>query len=118
MMDKYQEICIYMDQKPGSYRDFPFGPEVLVFKVGRKIFAILAWEDEPLRLSLKCDPAEALIYRNQYSSIIPGYHLNKQHWNTVICDESICNELLFDMIDHSYKLVIESLPKSERSRLG
>lgn len=76
-------------EKPEAVEDYPFGPEVAVFKVRDKMFATLAYDNEQARINLKCDPNEALILRDVYESVIPGYHMNKRHWNTVILDGSI-----------------------------
>jgi predicted DNA-binding protein (MmcQ/YjbR family) len=100
-----------------AVRDYPFGPEAAVFKVAGKIFAIVAGEDEPLRISLKCDPAEADFFRTMYDAVKPGYHLNKNHWNTVTLDGSVPEELFVKMIHSSYALVVKGLPKAERERL-
>jgi predicted DNA-binding protein (MmcQ/YjbR family) len=104
-MQTYEELISYLDAKAGSSRHFPFGPDALVYKARDKIFAIMAWQSEPIRLSLKCEPMLAIALRQEYTSVIPGYHLNKKHWNTLICDGSIPDRVLYDLIDHSYELI-------------
>lgn len=96
----------------------PFGPEVLVYKVLGKIFATLGFEDEVGRMNLKCDPERALELRDDYEAIIPGYHMNKKHWNTLVLDGSLSGELVGGLIDHSYDLVVKGMPKKLRETLG
>lgn len=102
--------------RTGAVKDYPFGPEAAVFKVAGKMFAIVA-EAEPVRISLKCDPVEADFLRTMYAAVQPGYHLNKNHWNTVTLDGSVPDGLIVKMIDSSYALVVKGLPKTERERL-
>ncbi len=102
----------------GAAMDYPFGPDAAVFKVAGKMFALVASEDVPLRITLKCDPIEADFLRTMYSAIIPGYYMNKQHWNTITLDGSVPEELLLKMIDSSYALVVKGLRKAERAALG
>ena len=94
--------------QPGAIEDFPFGPEHSVFKVKGKMFAISALERTPLEVSLKCEPELAVELRNTYEAIRPGYHLNKRHWNTVDLDDSIEDDDLREMIDHSYDLIVSA----------
>jgi len=108
----------YFIEKQGTTEELPFGPDALVFKVLGKIYAIISWKQTPLKISLKCDPQEALALRTLYSAVKPGYHLNKEHWNTVTMDDSIPGEEIFKMIDASYYLVAVGLKKSEKERLG
>lgn len=114
----FDEICQYMESKKGTVKYLPFGPEVLVFKVVSKMYAILAWEDDPLRISLKSDPVDALILRQQYAAVLPGYHLNKKHWNTLVLDGSIPDDEVQRMIDDSYQLVVDSLTRKEKAELA
>jgi predicted DNA-binding protein (MmcQ/YjbR family) len=95
----------------------PFGEDVLVFKVGGKIFALAALDEVPATANLKCDPDLALEMRDRYEQVRPGYHMNKKHWNTVEIDSGIPNAELRKMIDHSYELVVKSLPKAARAKL-
>lgn len=83
----------------------PFGDNTLVFKIKGRIFLFLSLVQNPPRIHVKCDPEEALSLRERYSSVIPGYHMNKKHWNTVICDQSIPEKLILEWISTSYKLV-------------
>ena len=98
--------------------EIPFGPDVLVYKVRGRVFALAAFKATPLRLSLKCDPLHALALRAQYPAIQPGYHLNKRHWNTVTLDGSVPEEEFLAMIDESYRLAARGLPKADRLALG
>jgi predicted DNA-binding protein (MmcQ/YjbR family) len=107
----------YLSIKPGSTEDYPFGPDTTVFKVGGKMFALFGEDDNPIRMNLKCDPDEALILRDMFESVIPGYHMNKEHWNTIILDGSIPESEILKMIDESYRLVFKSLKKTEKARL-
>lgn len=107
---------------PGAYLDFPFGPEAAVFKVADKMFALVAWQEKPLAISLKCDPEDAIQFRAIFATTVrPGYHLNKRHWNTVTLDETIPGavpaELVGDMIAASYALVSKGLRKADREKL-
>lgn len=112
-----QELIRYCLTRTGAVEDFPFGPEPSVMKVGGKMFALIS-EDGAASISLKCDPFEADLLRAQYEAVKPGYHLNKRHWNTVTVDGSVPVQELLDMIDQSYGLVVRSLTKAEREKLG
>ena len=101
-IEQLREYCI---GKPDVEEGFPFGPEVLVFKVSGKMFLLLPLDTLPLQFNVKCDPEKAVELREQYSSVIPGYHMNKNHWNTVIADGSLSNTLLQQFVDDSYELV-------------
>ena len=107
----------YLLAKPEAFEDFPFGPDVAVMKVGKKMFATLVENNSGARMNLKCDPDEALILRDIFSAILPGYHMNKRHWNTLCLDGSIPRGEIERMIDNSYALVVKSLPRAERQRL-
>jgi predicted DNA-binding protein (MmcQ/YjbR family) len=102
----------------GATEEFPFGPENSVFKVAGKIFAITPLGERPLRVSVKCDPGLAEQLRASYPAIIPGYHLNKRHWNTVVLDGSLPDPMVRDMIEDSYDLVVSALPRATREALG
>ena len=104
--------------QPGAIQDFPFGPETSVFKVSGKIFALSALERTPLQVSVKCEPDLAVSLRDSYPAIRPGYHLNKRHWNTVTVDGSLPDQLVRDLIEDSYDLVVSALPKRVREELG
>ena len=107
----------YLLSKPGAREDLPFGPEVLVLKVCNKMFALIAWQETPLTLSLKAEPQQALLWRELYPAVGPGYHLNKRHWNTLRLDGSLPDTLVQAMIDHSWQQVVAGLKKAERQAL-
>jgi len=100
--------------KKGVTEEFPFDEETLVFKVAGKIFLLASLETIPLQINIKCDPEKAIELREEYDSILPGYHMNKKHWNTIIIDGTVPTRNLFEWIDDSYSLVISGLNKSER----
>jgi predicted DNA-binding protein (MmcQ/YjbR family) len=102
---------------PGSTESFPFGAETSVFKVAGKIFAISRLAGDPLEVSLKCEPLLAEQLRDAHAAIRPGYHLNKRHWNTVTIDGSIDDQMVRDMIEDSYDLVVSRLPLRRRQAL-
>jgi predicted DNA-binding protein (MmcQ/YjbR family) len=102
----------------GAQETFPFGPETAVFKVRGKIFALSRLGGDELRVSLKCDPTLAEQLREAHAAVIPGYHLNKRHWNTVIVDGSLPEQMIKDMIEDSYDLVVSHLPQRDRRGLG
>jgi predicted DNA-binding protein (MmcQ/YjbR family) len=104
--------------RPGVTEELPFGPLTTVFKVERKVFALSALERTPLEVSLKCEPGLAEALRRDHPAIRPGYHLNKRHWNTVLCDGSLPDQMVIDMLEDSYDLVVEGLPRRTRERLG
>lgn len=107
----------YLLSKPESREDYPFGPDISVFKIRNKMFATLSENNQQASMNLKCDPDEALALRDIFESIIPGYHMNKKHWNTVILDNSVPPGEIERMIDNSYSLVVRSLKKAERASL-
>lgn len=109
------EKCL-LSQK-GAAKDFPFGNDVAVFKVAGKMFALVAWNDAPLRITLKCDPDKADFFRTVYEAVKPGYYMNKEHWNTITLNGSVPEEVLLGMITSSYALVVKGLRKSEREKL-
>ena len=102
----------------GTDEEFPFGPETSVFKVAGKIFALSRLAECPLRVSLKCDPSLAEELRKAHPAVIPGYHLNKRHWNTVIIDGSLSDEIISNMVEDSYDLIVSKLPRAQRQALG
>ena len=99
------ELLDYAISKPETEQTLPFGPEVLVVKTKGKMFLLIPLEVDPLRFNAKCDPERAVLLREEYEGILPGYHMNKIHWNTVLLDGSIPNSLVRELIDHSYELV-------------
>ncbi|HUB74993.1 MAG TPA: MmcQ/YjbR family DNA-binding protein [Solirubrobacteraceae bacterium] len=102
----------------GAEETFPFGLRTSVFKVGGKMFALCQLGADSLRVSVKCEPALAQALRDAHAAVIPGYHLNKRHWNTVILDGSLPDETVRDMIEDSYDLVVSKLPRAQRRALG
>jgi len=114
---KYKSAEKYLLSKPESTKEFPFGPDVAVFKVKNKMFATLSMNKNTANMNLKCDPYRAAALRDVYDAVIPGYHMNKLHWNTVILDASIAQNEIKKMIDHSYALVVNGLKKVEKNAL-
>ncbi len=115
MTDKIlEEYCL---AKAGVRKEYPFDKYVAVYKVGGKMFALKKDNEEPLRINLKCDPLYAMELRSLYSSVIPGYHMNKRHWNTVVCDGEVDEATIRSWIDDSYDLVFGSLTKKEQARI-
>ena len=107
----------YLLAKPGAFEDYPFGPQPLVVKVVGKMFALVTAGDRPLQISLKCEPVQAQFLRNAFPAVQPGYHLNKEHWNTVTLEGSIPEERVRAMIDDSYRLVVQGLSRAARHQL-
>jgi predicted DNA-binding protein (MmcQ/YjbR family) len=103
--------------KPGAVETHPFGPGVAVYKVGGKMFALVPHDGDPPSVNLKCDPEWSEVLRSAYAAVQPGYHQNKKHWNTVVLDGSVPNDEVRELIDHSYDLVVESLPRDARAAL-
>jgi len=110
-------IKAYCLAKPGSSAGYPFGEGTLVFKVLDRMFALCSEDEQPLRINLKCDPDDALALRAQYSAIVPGYHMNKRHWNSLIMDGSLPDNLVFELIDHSYHLVVAKMSQTKQRKL-
>jgi len=105
-------------RQTGAIEDFPFGPEHSVFKVAGKMFALSALDRTPLEVSVKCEPDLAVALRNSYPAIRPGYHLNKRHWNTITLDGTLPDQLVRDLIEDSYDLVVSARPRRVREELG
>ena len=101
----HEELAEYLLAKPGAFVDYPFGNAVEVFKVGKKMFALIGFRDQQMNINLKCDPDEASDLRFLYPAISAGYHMNKKHWITVYFDGTVPNNEVFGMIDNSYHLV-------------
>ena len=112
--DELRDHCL---EFRGSTETFPFGPETSVFKVGGKMFALSGLSRNPLAVSLKCEPLLAEQLRAAHAAVLPGYHLNKRHWNTVIIDGSLSDRMIRDMLEDSYDLVVSELPRSKRRAL-
>ena len=102
---------------PEARLDFPFGPDAYVFKVRDKMFGLLGWRGEQARINVKCDPGQALMLRDIFPSVLPGYHMNKTHWNTVLLDGSVPPGEVERMIDMSYGLVVRKLKRAVRAGL-
>ncbi len=113
--DALRTLCLGF---PGAVEELPFGPVTTVFKVERKIFLLTALEAEPLHMSVKCEPELAEQLRASHPAIVPGYHLNKRHWNTVTLDGSLPDAFVRDLVEDSYDLVVSALPKRVREQLG
>jgi predicted DNA-binding protein (MmcQ/YjbR family) len=101
-IETLREYCL---SKPGTEETLPFGPDTLVFKTGGKAFLLVGLDQEELRFNVKCDPYRAVELREEYSCVLPGYHMNKKHWNTIVVDGSVSTKQLKEWIDHSYDLV-------------
>ncbi|MCW3467455.1 MmcQ/YjbR family DNA-binding protein [Chitinophaga nivalis] len=113
-LTQFQEYCLSL---PGVTEEFPFGENTLVYKVSGKLFALTDLVNFE-SINLKCDPETAIELRERYEGVTPGYHMNKKHWNTVETHTNIPNKLLLEWIKDSYDLVVASLPKKEREKLG
>ncbi len=113
----YQETKTYLLSKPDAILDFPFGPETAVFKVRNKMFATLVETEGQAWSNLKCDPTEALMLRDIFPEVRPGYHMNKKHWNTIELQGNLPQSEIERMIDNSYTLVVKSLPLKVRQSL-
>jgi predicted DNA-binding protein (MmcQ/YjbR family) len=113
----YEQTRQYLLGKPEAFEDFPFGPQVAVIKIGAKMFATLVKNEGGTNMNLKCDPHEALILRDIFSAVKPGYHMNKRHWNTVLLDGSIPRGEIERMVDNSYALVVLGMRNADRQAL-
>lgn len=113
----YDSARDYLLCRPEAVEDFPFGPDVAVFKVKGRMFATLGIENDLARTNLKCDPDEAQALRDIFTGVLPGYHMNKKHWNTVLLDGSVPDYEIERMVDQSYGLVVRGLRKVEREAL-
>ena len=112
-IEEYRNFCLAL---PGVTEGFPFGPETIVFKVMNKMFALSNIETYDF-VNLKCDPERAIMLREEYDGISPGWHMNKVHWNSVKTSADVDDELLKELIRHSYELIVESLPKKRKEEL-
>ncbi len=111
-IEYFRAYCL---SKPHVTEELPFGPDTLVYKVSGKMFALAGLDEVPGSCNLKCDPDRAEGLREQHDAILPGYHMNKKHWNTVIWDGSVSDQLILELIDHSYNLVAASLLKRKNN---
>jgi predicted DNA-binding protein (MmcQ/YjbR family) len=112
-----EDISEYCLSKKGTSEDFPFDEETLVFKVMGKMFALIPLERIPLQINLKCKPDLAVELRERYESVQSGYHMNKDHWNTILIDGILHKDLILEWIDLSYDLIVNGLKKSEKEKL-
>ena len=112
-----EEFHAYCLSKKGVEETFPFDKVTLVFKVMGKVFAITGLDNEVFEVNLKCDPEYAIELREEYEQIYPGFHMNKKHWNTVRFEEGLDDRLLYELIDHSYDLVVKKLKKADQEFL-
>ncbi|MFQ2456474.1 MmcQ/YjbR family DNA-binding protein [Aeromonas caviae] len=104
----------FLLSQPGAIEDTPFGPEILVYRIAGKMFALVDWQAEPLSINLKCEPELALLLREIHPEVKPGWHMNKQHWNTVTLSEGLSDDLWQGWIVHSYERVVAGLPRAKR----
>lgn len=110
-IESFTEYCL---AKKGVTESFPFGGDTLVFKVMGKMFALTGMDETPFKANLKCDPEWAITLREEHEDIQPGYHMNKKHWNTIELEANLSDTLIKSLIDHSYDLVVSSLPKKDK----
>ncbi|MBI3005359.1 MAG: MmcQ/YjbR family DNA-binding protein [Ignavibacteriales bacterium] len=114
-LDQIRGYCL---KKKGRITEsFPFGEDVLVFKVNGKMFLLANVDEHPVTVNLKCDPEYAIELRERHEAVRPGYHMNKKHWNTVTIDGSISTKEILEMIDHSYEQVVKTMSKTVQQRL-
>jgi predicted DNA-binding protein (MmcQ/YjbR family) len=113
--EAFRDYCL---QKKHVEESLPFDDTTLVFKLNNKIFALLSLKDESNSCNLKCDPEKALTLRDDYNGIAPGYHMNKKHWNTVAFNQDVSDQLIFELIDHSYALIWASFSKKIQKDLS
>ena len=114
-LDELRDYCL---SKKGVEEGFPFGGDTLVFKVMGKAFLLTGFDSTPVQFNVKCDPEKAIELREQYSCVLPGYHMNKKHWNTILADGSVSNKQLKEWITDSYDLVVSGLPKVQQKKLA
>jgi predicted DNA-binding protein (MmcQ/YjbR family) len=116
-MDR-KTVEAYVLSMPNAVREYPFGEDVAVYKVDGKMFALMSETKEPVNLSLKCDPQLSLLLRERYESIMPGYHLNKKHWNTIVLSGQLTWEEVKNLIKHSYHLIAGEAEGTEQPERG
>jgi predicted DNA-binding protein (MmcQ/YjbR family) len=110
-IESLREYCL---SKAGAEETLPFGPTTLVFKVGGRAFLLVGLDREQLQFNVKCDPEKAEELRETFHCVLPGYHMNKKHWNTIVVDGSVSNKLLKEWIDDSYELVKKGQPRKKK----
>ena len=111
-------LAAYMLSLPGAVEERPFAPEIPVYKVMGRMFAYVSPDESPPRLTIKLDPLHGQLLRATYDSVRPGYHMNKDHWNTVVLDGSVAEEEILTWVDESYELVVRNLPARLRKELA
>ena len=112
--DKLEKYLSLLNGSEGSY---PFGPDALVFKVMGKMFALVSQKEEAPRVTLKCSPADGEVLVSQYESVVPGYYMNKKHWITISLDGELPEEMIIDLINESYELVVSKLTRADKKKL-
>jgi predicted DNA-binding protein (MmcQ/YjbR family) len=113
-IEELREYCL---TKKGAEDTLPFGPDILVLKVMGKAFLLVGLDQNPIQFNVKCDPERAIELRERYSCVIPGYHMNKKHWNTILVNDVPDDRLIQEWIDHSYELVVKGLTKADQKKL-
>lgn len=113
----HKKLEEYILAKPGTDLSYPFGEQAAVYKVSGKMFALIGEKITPVNISLKCDPQLAEHLRQKYDEVQPGYHLNKRHWNTIVASGQLSEQEIFDLINHSYDLVVDGMPKKDQDKL-
>ncbi|TDF38236.1 MmcQ/YjbR family DNA-binding protein [Alteromonadaceae bacterium M269] len=111
---EFEALNQYLLAKPETIQDFPFGDDVYVYKVKKKMFALIGWREEKMMLNLKCDPDEAVALRDVFSAITEGYHMDKKHWISVYFDGTVPDGEVKRLIDNSFKLIVEKMPKKDQ----
>lgn len=114
---KQTKLEKYLSSKKGADKSYPFGPEALVFKVMGKMFALVSQKEKTPRVTLKCTPADGEVLVSQYDSINPGYYMNKRHWVTISLNDEIPYDMLIDLANNSYELVVSKLTKADKLKL-
>lgn len=117
MLDR-EELRAHCLSLPDAYEDFPFGPDPAIYKVAGKLFALVPLGEGQTSISLKCDPTRAVMLRDTFAAITPGYHLNKKHWVTVRVDGTVPDDDVLELIEHSYALVVAGLTRKQRETLN
>lgn len=108
----------YLISLKGSKSSQPFGPDALVFKVMDKMFALVSQQSETPKVTLKCNPVDAVVLVSQFAAVVPGYHMNKKHWITVSLSDDLPDDMMVDLVNQSYELVVSQLTKAKKSELG
>ncbi len=112
-IETLRDYCL---SQTGAEETLPFGPETLVFKIMGKAFLLTGLDSRPLQFNVKCDPEKAIELREQFNCVLPGFHMNKKHWNTIVVDGSVSHKQLSEWITDSYNLVISGFPKIKQKK--